>query len=175
MSTSRSDQAYFAAQQSAERFDYFITGVAAALTAYLGQSVQVAAFGFNSATFEIAAVILFLASTILGLKRIEAGVTIQRLAAGRLYHQEAAGAKMDASRNPNALNVSSGEIHTADDLLKESTEHTREAATRGDAEKTWIGRAKSRYDWRNRTLIAGLLVLTAGRLLEAFQVQPPVP
>lgn len=65
-------------REASQRFDYFILAICVALVAYAGKTLQPEEFGLNPYTLEVAALILLVASVIVGFKRIEQTIVAHR-------------------------------------------------------------------------------------------------
>lgn len=168
MSNERSDDAYRIWRDAAERFDYYVTGGAAAVTAYLGQGLRPVRIGPNAATLELAALALFASATVCGIKRIEHSINVFRLQHRRLHAEAAAGARVTASQYPASVNVDTGEIATADQHAHAAREFVKAAASIRPSLDRAISRATWYYTARNRTLLAGFLLLVVSRILPAY-------
>jgi hypothetical protein len=110
MPTPRSDVAYGYWREASDKFDYFVTGVTGALTAYVEQTLHPFRLGANPQTIELVALVLLVSSVVVGLKRIEATIQLYGLQQNRLYREEARGALVKASQHPMAINTSTGEL-----------------------------------------------------------------
>jgi hypothetical protein len=69
-------------REASQRFEYFILGVSVALVAYGGKTLETEKLGINPYTLEVAALLLFTASVVVGFKRIEKIIIGHRLAVG---------------------------------------------------------------------------------------------
>jgi hypothetical protein len=67
--------------ESAEKFDYFMAGLAGAVLGYVAPTVKLQEVGFNGPTFELVSMFVFLLALVAGLKRIETLVHGVRLEA----------------------------------------------------------------------------------------------
>ncbi len=163
-------------REAAQRFDYFVNGVAIALVAYVGQSFSTAPRAwFSAATFELLALGLLLAAVIAGLKRLEGFVVHIGLNYGKLTADEMV--------NLLAKGIQSGGIAIDPDTLSrvpiaqlkkdqaDWTEHARAAAKRMQE----LGQNGLRlYNTRNWLLLVGFVVLIVARVAGAYEkVQLP--
>lgn len=176
MSHERSDKLHFAWQEAAQRFDYFLAGVSAALVAYVGQSLTVQAFGWNGPTIEVGAVVCFCGAFYAGAKRIEAMNYSQLTSIEQHYHIESASSKEKAAGESDFLkDLVSGQVYLPDGLIDEAKEHraiAAKSATKGQEAQKWGLRF---YKWRNWLLLAGFSLLAAARVLAAVQATAPNP
>jgi len=168
MATDRSDRVYESWRQSAERFDYFLAGLAGALAGYLGKSIAIVAFGLNAPTLELLAFVAFAASLACGLKRIERFSTMMKLSSKRLYHLEMAAEAQAQPRDRIAQDLIGGHLYTPEDLEARATGHRDVAARTGATEETLIHAAKAWYTWRDRLLVVGFVFLALARILPAL-------
>lgn len=75
---------------ASEKLDYFILGVSLAICAYLAQTNPYAQIGINKETFLLGTLLVFVASAICGLKRIESTISDLRINAALLKEQDPA-------------------------------------------------------------------------------------
>jgi hypothetical protein len=67
----RSDRLFEIGREAGEKFDYFMAGLAAALTGYIAQSFNPTGFEpFSAASVEALAIVVLVASVASGVKRI---------------------------------------------------------------------------------------------------------
>lgn len=91
MATERSDKLYFELRKSEQQLDYYLIGIAAALTAYLGQHLEPTQFGLNPATLMLGAVTCFCGAVLAGIARLKNHLAVLNANRQQLYHHEAAG------------------------------------------------------------------------------------
>lgn len=167
--SSRSDTAYGYWRDASEKFDYFVTGLTGALVAYVGQNLKPVRVGLNPQTVELAALAVLVASVVVGLKRIEVSIQLYKVQHGRLYHEEARGAFLDASQRPGqSLNVLTGDVVTSVEAVTRARGHHVQATAAGDQSDELVKIATSRYHWRNGLLLVGFAALVAARILPAY-------
>ena len=168
MTTERSDKAYSYWKESSERFDYFLTGVTGALTAYIGQGLMPAKIGVNSTTVALISVLCLVASIICGLRRIEKTILIYKLQAERLYNEEKRGMLLSESGGVGLYNKASGEVYSPQEIRIEAEksrlyiEKLREGLEKG------VESASSYYIWRNIFLFVGFILLIVSRIMPAY-------
>lgn len=172
--TRRSDTAYESWREASQTFDYFVTGLTGALAAYVGENLEPTRLGLNPRTIEVAALAFLVAAVIVGLKRIEATVTMYRIQSKALHHEETRGALVASLQaNPKGLlNEVTGEAYTRDEALTQARHHEVHGAANREKAEELAGVAESRYDWRNRLLLVGFVLLVIARILPAYVHQP---
>jgi hypothetical protein len=168
LATERSDAVYGYWRDASEKFDYFVTGLTGALVAFIGERLQPTPLGPNAATVEVAALLLLIASVMVGFKRIEVVVTSFRLMYQRTYRQEARGALVSAYQGGGLLNSSTGDVLSPVEIEhKVGVLEAETDAAEKHLEELAVSSA-SLYRWRNRLLLAGFLTLVASRILAAY-------
>lgn len=163
-------------REAAQRFDYFVNGVAIALVAYVGQNFSTAPRAlFSAATFELLALGLLLAAVIAGLKRLEGIVVHIGLNYGQLTAEEMV--------NLLAKGIQSGGI-----AIDPDTNNPVPIAKVEKDRDDWVKRAKTAakkmqelgqrsiilYNTRNWLLLVGFVMLIGSRVYGAYEeVQLP--
>ena len=84
-------------RESAEKFDYFMAGLPAALVAYLAPTLQPTRVGWSADTLELVALLALVGSVFAGFKRIEATVHATRVGGDKLYERDAVAAMSNAA------------------------------------------------------------------------------
>jgi len=168
MSNARSDTAYNYWREASEKFDYYVTGLTGALAAFVGQALHPVPVGLNASTLELAALASLVVSIIVGFKRIETNVHLLSIQSRQTYLQEVAGSSMVASQQKAAINASTGDIYTPQQLVQRAVESKAGAAAL-DTKFAKLQRVALRYyNWRNVTLLVGFALLVAARILPAY-------
>jgi hypothetical protein len=169
MAVERSDKAYEYWRDASLRFDYFVTAVSGALTAYIGQSLKPQKIGLNPESVELLALLLLTSSVIVGLKRIEEVVEIFKKMHARLYHSELRGNLLsNALEGGTFINKANGEVMSAQQMIQMAELHkgvTDEAEIKLN---TMVEASTRYYKLRNRLLLTGFLLLIAARVLTAY-------
>jgi hypothetical protein len=168
MATERSDAVYGYWRESSEHFDYFVTGLTGALTAYIGQTLTPHRIDVSPESVALLALVIFVLSVILGFKRIETNVTIFKLMHQRLYSEEFRGALLATSQGKPIINASSGDVLSPGQVLRQAQEHQIRVGVLSEELDKLIAHSGSFYAWRNRSLVAGFTLLVASRLLPAY-------
>jgi hypothetical protein len=153
--------------EASQKFDYFVTGLTGALCAYIVQNWKPhRVTAITPDLLEaIALVILFLAA-VAGFKRIEWTLMTMQANVQWLRASEECGAMADAvHQNSGGMmyNAESGEVLSLSDAMgkyKALSETCPEIRRQMDSAADRAGRW---YEWRNRLLVVGFLVLVAGR------------
>lgn len=169
MTHERSDFAWQVSTEAAQKFDYFMVGLAAALAGYLGQQLELSPVGLNASTLELLAVLLFGCSMVAGVWRLESTVTAISGNHLRLHGSEATGALVKAARQGGTLlNEETGEIYSASQALARARAYKQAGDALDERTERFRSRAHRAYRWRNWFLYAGMLSLVASRLWEAY-------
>lgn len=164
----RSDKVYEYWREASQRFDYFITGISGALTAYIGQSIHPTRIGFNTQSVELLALTFLVVSVVLGFKRIEANVGVFKLMHNRLFSEEARGSLIKASQGGNVINTATGNIYSPEMVLSLAEGQQLQVEAIKPVLEQWIKRSDTFYKWRNRFLIGGFLILVVSKILPAY-------
>ena len=169
MGTERSDVAYGHWREANEKFDYLVTGVSGALTAYIGQNIHPVRLGANPQTVEVLALSLLVASLICAFRRIEATVHLYRLQTQQLYAQEARGSSLSATQAGGLMiNQATGDIYRPQQLVQRAAEFEAAGKKLDPVIDGLIGQVTPLYHWRNRFLFSGFAMLVVARLLPAY-------
>lgn len=157
------------ADETEQKFDYFVTGLSAALVSYLVPKVEATALGFNPATLELFAILLFVASTLAGLKRIEASVRLRSVIAFKHRSTEAAADLQDAAREGRSLvSVKTDKVRSPEQMRRLQA-FAAEQAEKTIEESKAIEKTKRRwYSARTLALSAGFLSLLAASVWRGY-------
>ena len=174
--TDASQYTHAAWREAAQKFDYFVNGVAIALVAYVGQSFSTAPRAwFSAATLELLALGLLLAAVITGFKRLEGvvvhiGLNYGKLTAEQMVNLLAQGIQSGGIPiDPDTNNP--GPIAKVEKDRDDWVERAETAAKRMQQ----LGRNGVRlYNTRNWLLLVGFVVLVVARVAGAYEkVQLP--
>lgn len=165
----RSDQLHFQWQAASAKLDYFMVGVAGALTGYLGQNMRLVPLGANSATLELISVVCLGLSMLCGFRRIEESQVIMADNSKLLYLNESAGQLISAAHEgAMILNVATGDVHSRDGALSRAG-LAKDAADRvTKAIEKRVKSASRYYGQRNRLLFLGVLTLCIARVVAGY-------
>ena len=166
----RADWLYASWMDKVEKFDYFIGGGALALVGYLAPRLQLPQAGLTwGPGLEIAALAAILCSAFCALRRIEAGTLLTYLNSQRIASLQSAGTLMGVvGSGQTALNTRTGEIVEPSDAWKRANEEHQKAQSADAKFDEWAARARGWYRWRDRLLMAGLLLLVGSRVVPAL-------
>lgn len=167
----RSDKAWLAYREAAEKLDYFLVGLSAALAGYLGQQISLNRIGFNGPTAELVSVILFGLSMVAGIRRIEWMVAGLAKNQEMLRHGESAGSLVKVAgeaQTPTLVNVGTGDVFSRGNALTRAQLHRQVVDKLEDSVDRAYARARRAYHWRNRFFYAGVACLVVARILEAY-------
>lgn len=157
---------------SAERqkFDYFITGLTGTLFAYIVQTYTPQKLSLAASSAEPIALILLMLSFFFGLKRIEIAMVAMRLNHKSLDAAEKAGELTQAIIDGGAtgFNTETGELLNVTDLHKRRTFYMKKAKEVEDKTESVLNKALKYYNCRNFFLVAGFLVILAGKLIQPY-------
>ncbi|HEV7893349.1 MAG TPA: hypothetical protein VGP08_22220 [Pyrinomonadaceae bacterium] len=168
MATDRSDKVYDYWREASEKFDYFITGVTGALTAYIGQNIQPHKIGLHPESIGVLALIMLITSMIAGFKRIETNVSIFRIMQRRLYSEEARGSLLSASQGKPLINEATGQVLSPSQVLAQAQHHELQAETARSNLDALTAKSGRYYKWRNWLLILGFVLLIVARIAPAY-------
>ena len=99
---SKTVELFARAQESQEKFDYFVCGISGALFAYLGPLYTPRKLAFDASLFEPLALSCFIVSFYMGLKRIEHTTEAKRL---NFHHFQACDRASQASTQAEQLDA----------------------------------------------------------------------
>ncbi|MGO8931925.1 MAG: hypothetical protein ACLQU3_34145 [Limisphaerales bacterium] len=175
MST-RSIEIYGKAQESQEKLDYFICGVAGALFAYVGQSYVPRKLQFGASVLEPLALLFFVTSFLLGVKRLETVILAKISNHKMLEAGEKAGALtkglLSGGHGP-FFNSQGGEFTDRQTLEAQRIEHLNEKAVAEGLCHSLGKEAHHYYKLRNLFLFVGCLALFVSKLVQPYTVSKP--
>jgi hypothetical protein len=154
--------AYKVWQPAAEKFDYHIATMVAAVSAWGVQTMTLA--GLNVSTgLQAVGLALLCGSTYFALRRIEGSVQIYRMSLADATNTDRYSKLIEQERMNHAMGESPdlAKIASYEDGLKAGRAKTREYANS----------VRRHYTWRNRLLLVGLVMYAVGR--GWAQVTPP--
>jgi hypothetical protein len=166
MPEERSLLVYQSYQDATGKVDNFITGVSAALVGYLGTQGVVGPLGFNPSTVQVAALVVFVAATYCGVMRMEYYATLLGTMHEQLHEEEQFSSLVVAASSGRMLQSSStGRVMAPAQAAAQATGHKAEANAILQGMNRTAAKALRWYKWRDRCLLAGLVLLAASRLL----------
>jgi hypothetical protein len=158
-------------REQAEKYDYYMLGVCAALTAYIGQHLQTVALGLNPGSLEIVAAVLCASASLLGVLRVQATLANSLSEWVALdAHEKAGGMKSVLLSNLGmpVIDKISGDAfpyHVALQRVEQNEHKASEVRTSG---KKWTARALWTFKWRDRALLGGIACYGASKVLPSI-------
>lgn len=168
MSSDRSDNAYWAYSDSKDKFDYYMTGLAAAVFVYGVKNLVPQVLAFSPYGLRVLALVLILIAVILGLKRIESIVALKLWQHRRLYNQELSGALATAPGGGLLVNKATGDVLTVGHIAHELDRAKLELGALEDHIVREQNLAGALYHWRDRLLAAGFCALLAAQIWAGY-------
>jgi hypothetical protein len=164
MADERSVIAYDLYQKAAQQFDYAVTGATGAMCTYILQTFKPKRVEFSPYTLELLALLVLIASVILGFRLIETKVTLLSANMEWLHTNERLGSYVADFHQFPGVNRLSGEVMTPERVAQEIP-LLQEKAKAIKAVLDRRGNTCLRlYKWRNRCLLSGVLLLVLARL-----------
>jgi hypothetical protein len=159
------------ADDAEQKFDYFMTGLSAAIVGYIAPKLQPNALGLNPQTLELVSMLLFVGAVFAGFKRIEAAIQLRRAVGLRHQSTEFAAEIQDALRGGGEGQVVSVRDNTAtppEQLRRHQAEFVRRADER-IKESQQLERVRMRwYSARSFAMVVGFLTLLAANLWKGY-------
>jgi hypothetical protein len=179
VSDSDSERAFEAQASARDKFDYYVTGLGAAIFTYSLNEVQALHIGWNAYTTTLAGLACILFSLYWGLKRIESVVVLKRLNFDLLHANERAGAYAKAleeyQSGQTLINYATGLTATRATAVEEY----KRARAEADNAKKWLEEALKpgeRYSSRrNFWLGLGVVLMMAGRVWQGYSPTQQIP
>lgn len=164
--------AYGWALEADAKYNYFMAGVATALTGYLGQNLEPVFSAWSPAALEALAVLLFLASAICGLKRLEKFPHLLRVQFQRLWTQSMLFAFQEATRGEKVISHLGTPTSFEETLLAASM--TKESLDKAKELEQQVAAVVPRWATaRDYLLFAGLAALVASRVWGGYSEPSP--
>jgi len=170
MSDPRSVKLWEHWRESSEKLDYFVLGISAALTAYLGQNLTVRSLGFDPATAELVSLMCLALSVLAGLDRLRSAVANLAAQTALLEEQERTGALETVLKKGGGRTVIdevSGATCSVE--LAQARVNKGEAAIAsltGQVFK-WRRRSERAYNWRDWLLAVGVILFAVAKVWAA--------
>jgi hypothetical protein len=159
---------------ASDKVDYFVLSISAALTAYLGQHAVVTPLAVDPATLELASLLLFAASTVFGIDRIQANVTSLGAESGFLEAFERAGQLrivLQTESGTQLIDSVSGETYTLAVAQQKIEAHDRRATGLHAQKEKWQRRSERSYKFRDICLKLGVTLYAAAKLWSAIHAR----
>ena len=172
MSETRSLAAIQRHTEAAQKFDYYITGLTAALCAYVAQNGghQKVARPFGPEALESAALLVLFLALVAGFKRIEWTIVTLGINHEWLHALEGRGATASALQEGGGRTgvTESGDIVSPLEATQKYEALSQRALGIQKKLDDAAAQAGRWYKWRNRLLLTGFLILVAARLAALF-------
>ncbi len=160
----RSDSAFWTWSESAEKFDYYLCGLIAAVAAFTLRDLGSLSHFWSPPGVEMVSVLLLLSGVALGLKRIEATIEIKLLQHRRLYCEETRGKLGDPRLPALGYNAATGDMLSAEAREAEWKRASIELELLRGKLDARLNRAGLFYRWRNRVFLIGVLGLVIAKI-----------
>ena len=164
----RSIIAYEHYRDASQRFEYFYSGIIAALCAYIAQSFKPAQIGWNPNTLELLSLIILFISFFFSLKRMEKIVQVFRGVHRKLHNSEIKGKLVAHIDIAPFINEQTGKVYTIQDVDKElNFLDFLLPKVEGEIHKI-NSSAESYYKLRNWFFYLGFVLLIISKILYAY-------
>lgn len=167
MSEQKSTLVFASAREAQQKFDYFVTGVAGALFAYIAQTYTPKKIAFTPAALEPLGLICLALAFYFGMRRIEKTMIVMRLNHEMLDFQEKAGNMTQALAQASGpgFNLHTGEFVQFHELSARREEYMRKAQWAQSEAELASSAAERHYSRRNLFLFAGFVAIFLAKLL----------
>lgn len=164
-----STQALELADQAEQKFDYFMTGLSAAIVGYIAPKLQPNALGLNPQTLELVSMLLFVGAVFAGFKRIEATIQLRRAVGLRHQSTEFASEIQDALRGEGqVVSVRDNTATPPEQLRRHQAEFVRRADEQVRESKQ-LERVRLRwYSARYCAMVVGFLALLGANVWKGY-------
>lgn len=164
----RSIIAYEHYRDASQRFEYFFSGIIAALCAYIAQSFKPAKLDWNPNTFELLSLIILFSSFFFSLKRMEKIVQVFRGVHKKLHNSEIKGKLVAHIDIAPFINEQTGKVYTIQDVeLEIKFLDYLLPKVEEDIHKTNTS-AERYYSLRNMFFYLGFILLIVSKILYAY-------
>jgi hypothetical protein len=145
-------------------------GMAAALTAYLGQHLAKPTLGLNGPTLELLSLGLWAFATAAGIDRVRATVAALGAQSVEIEERERAGSlnsTLMTGGGKGAIDILSGRTFTPAEAQSAIDLSQKRAASASAQHAKWKRRGELSYNLRDMLLVLGVGVFLVAKLLEA--------
>ena len=157
------------ANEAEQKFDYFMTGLSAAIVGYIAPKLEPNALGLNPQTLELVSMLLFVGAVFAGFKRIEATIQLRRAVGLRHQSTEFASEIQEARRGEGHFVSVRDDTATPPERLRR---HQAEFVRRADErirESQQLETVRMRwYSARYFAMVAGFLTLLAANVWKGY-------
>ena len=174
MVTERSDKLWEQLRQSTEKYDYFITGLSAALTAFVTQGLPDARMAWNAESMEVAAAISLCIAVAAALDRIRYLIAVTGANYQHLVNLEGRGrlaSLLVKDGGAHLINESTGDMLSPADAHAELAERDLAIAKIRPALRRFQRRSEFAYKVRDFALVLGLALYVGARTWRAYAGQ----
>jgi hypothetical protein len=170
MSEKKSMFIFAGAREAQQKFDYFITGVAGALFAYIAQTYAPKELALAPSSLEPFALVSLALAFYFGLRRIEASVVVMRLNHEMLDYQEKAGnmTKAMSEGRGSGFNPHSGDIIHGHEIPARREAYMQQAKAAESRAESAANRGERHYARRNLFLYSGFAAIFLAKLLQPY-------
>lgn len=167
MTIERSDKIHADWRQAAEKFDYFVLGVTGALCAYISQKYEPEKIGFNSGTLELIALVILVAASIVGFRRIEKTIQLTLVNHRLLRAKEEKGSLISEGPGP-LLNQATGDIFSPEMIQTMIRLKTTEIPLIAKEAEQLSSQALFAFKARNYLILIGFCMLVFAKVFSAY-------
>jgi len=154
--------------QAAQKFDYFMAGLSAAVTAYAAKTVTPAPIALSPGTLDLLGFFFFLVASVAAFKRIETFNAGLKVNYGKLDAEDRA-ASLEGALEQDLEVIVRGEGPRSPEEVAKTAKGWRKAAASLDTTLDKLGRkAVTYYNLRNAALLCGVLALVASRIWASY-------
>ena len=177
MVNERSDRVWQSAHEASEKFDYFVAGLGAALTAFVAKELPSANATTGPILVEAVSAAMLCGSVAFSMLRIRANVVVLAASHRYLYFNEARGrlvALLAKGSGTQLINESTGEtfsMHEAQQRIQSFAEQLKQIE---DERERWNRKAERSYFRRDVSLTIGLGLYVAARVWLAYSRAPAI-
>jgi len=170
MTRNRTDRLFEIGREAGEKYDYFMTGLAATLTAYLGQDFTPSwSTRITSDTLEAGAILVLICATVAGIKRISLANQALRVDFAKKQCTQNIEAIQQAFEHPQRVVRIPGVGHLGPDQMAEFLPRLQEERTESQGlQLKLMKRAAFAGSLRDLLLVAGFFVLLLSKILRAL-------
>lgn len=170
MSQKPSEVVFLRSVEGQNKFEYFVTGVAGALFAYIAQTYTPKALEWGPQSLEPLSLLLLSLAFFFGLKRIEATVEISRLNFEMLDSNEKAGNMAEAilKGHGNGYNVYTGDPMRYAELPQKRAEYRAQGVQAEIDLLGMVAKSAHYYSYRKIFLFGGFAAIFLAKILSPY-------
>jgi len=164
----RSLIAYEHYRDAAQRFDYFITGLIGALSAYIGQNIHPQRIGFTPNTLELSSLLILVLAFLFCFKRLEKSIQAFQIGSQILDLGEKKGKLIPHLGKQQILNEATGDILTNEEVYIQIAVFDKSIPILEKSLKKISNQSKIYYDLRNLAILIGFIFLLLSKIWSAY-------